>query len=398
MARFQKFAGYYTSAALLVLNTCVALIALNFILYIFFMIRDKGRASAYVIAHGYGDASLVRVYPDLDLAAIHQLLSESWSRRTVFEAYTHFKEAPFSGKFVNVSAAGFRLSKNQGAWPPPADSYNIFVFGGSTTFCYGLPDNETVVSYLQESLARKIPRHVNVYNFGIGAYQSTQERIQFQELLVRGIYPDMAIFIDGLNDFEFRDGPVNVEGLQRVFQLFQLINSASWASDLSLCVAHWPMTRLARVVGERLSKAPQRDDSEQKDPIDSVVRRYLANRKQIQAIARAFGVQPVFVWQPISYYKYDRRYHIAPTEDPLRNRYVRAGYERLRQIVGSTDAGPNFLWCADIQEGLTEPLYVDDAHYTATMSHRLAEHIASLLADRDLLPTATVTRGKGTPR
>jgi hypothetical protein len=147
----------------------------------------------------------------------------------------------------------------------------------------------------------------------------------------------MAVFIDGLNDFEFRDGPVNVEGLERVFQLFQLINSASWVHDLSLCVAHWPMTRLANGVSERLSKAPQRGDTEQKDPIDSVLRRYIANRKQIEAIARAFGVQSVFVWQPISYYKYDRRFHIAPREDPVRNRYVRAGYERLRQIVGSTE-------------------------------------------------------------
>jgi hypothetical protein len=358
------------------------------------MIRDNGRVSAYLIAHKYGDASLLRVYPDLDLVAIHELLNETWSRPRVFEAYTQFKEAPFRGKFVNVSAAGFRLSKNQGAWPPPVDSYNIFVFGGSTTFSYGLPDNETVVSYLQESLARRIPRHVNVYNFGIGAYQSTQERILFQELLVRGTSPDMAMFIDGLNDFEFRDGPVNVEGLRRVFQLS---NSASWVDDLSLYSAHWPMTRLARVVRERLSRPRQWGDTEHKDLIDSVVRRYIANRKEIQATARDFGVQSVFVWQPISYYKYDRRYHLDPSRDPLRNRYAEAGYERMRQIVGSVDQGPNFLWCADIQEGLTEPLYVDDVHYTAAMSHRLAEHIAGLLAERDLLPTATVTRGKGTP-
>src|SRR5260370_21013987 len=146
MARMQKFAGYYTSAALLVLNICIALIALNFILYILFVFRDKRRISAYVIAQKYGDASLLRVYPDLDVAAIKQLLNETWSRRPVFEAYTHFKEAPFRGKFVNVSAAGFRLSKNQGAWPPPADSFHIFVFGGSTTLLYRLADNETVGS------------------------------------------------------------------------------------------------------------------------------------------------------------------------------------------------------------------------------------------------------------
>lgn len=395
MARMQRFAGYYTSAALLVLNTCVALIALNFVLYILFTIRDKGRDSAYVSPQKYGDTSLLHVYPDLDLPAIHRLLNETWSRRPVFDAYTHFKEAPFKGKFVNVSTAGFRFSKNQGAWPPPADSYNIFVFGGSTTFSYGLPDNETVASYLQESLAIRIPRHVNVYNFGIGGYQSTQERILFQELLVRGIGPDMAIFVDGLNDFQYRDGPIYVEGLQRVFQLS---NSASWIDDLSLSSAHWPMTRLARGVRGWLNNVPRRGDTEQKDSIDSVAHRYICNRKQIQAIAGAFGVQSVFVWQPISYYKYDRRYHIVHSKDASRNFYAEAGYERMRQIVGSADEGPTFLWCADIQEGLTEPLYVDDVHYTAAMSHRLAEHIAGLLAERHLLPAVAVTRGKGTPR
>ena len=29
--------------------------------------------------------------------------------------------------------------------------------------------------------------------------------------------------------------------------------------------------------------------------------------------------------------------------------------------------GNNFIWCADIQKGLKEPLYVDQVHYSAKL-------------------------------
>jgi hypothetical protein len=43
---------------------------------------------------------------------------------------------------------------------------------------------------------------------------------------------------------------------------------------------------------------------------------------------------------------------------------------------------------------VTEPLYVDNIHYTAAMSRRLAEYIGGLLTQRKLLQSEAATRSK----
>ena len=48
-------------------------------------------------------------------------------------------------------------------------------------------------------------------------------------------------------------------------------------------------------------------------------------------------------------------------------------------------AAGNFLWCADMQESLAEPLYVDKVHYTARMSALVASTISGELVARGLL-------------
>jgi hypothetical protein len=47
--------------------------------------------------------------------------------------------------------------------------------------------------------------------------------------------------------------------------------------------------------------------------------------------------------------------------------------------------GKNFIWCADMQQTLAEPLYVDKVHYTAEMSRLLASAIGDQLIERGLL-------------
>lgn len=157
------------------------------------------------------------------------------------------------------------------------------------------------------------------------------------------------------------------------------------------------MARLARGIRDRMRRTPpqppQHVDSNIDEVVDSVARRYFANKREIEAIARDYVVQVVFVWQPIPFYKYDQRYHLFSREAGV-NRYASVGYERVRQIVEAEDEGPDFLWCADIQERITEPLYVDYIHYTAAMSRRLAEYIGGLLTQRKLLPSEAATRSK----
>ena len=110
-----------------------------------------------------------------------------------------------------------------------------------------------------------------------------------------------------------------------------------------------------------------------------MIERYLANKRMIEAVAGTYGVDPVFVWQPVPTYKYDLDYHLFTSRGFQRHSYTKYGYPRMRERVDRGDLGGNFFWCADLQEGVREPLYVDIVHYTAVMS-RNPEMEAQILA------------------
>jgi hypothetical protein len=112
-----------------------------------------------------------------------------------------------------------------------------------------------------------------------------------------------------------------------------------------------------------------------------VIERYVTNRTLIESAAAAMGVTPVFVWQPVPLYKYDLRYH-RYQGDFGRYEYLRFGYPRMAEYIRQHPQGPNFVWCADIQEALRELLYVDQVHYSPKMSERVAQCIADHLRQR----------------
>jgi hypothetical protein len=396
--RFRRFSQFYKNTALFLLNAVVLLVVVNVALFLLFLIRDQyvERKALRDIARLHESPALKSVYPDMDAESIGQLLTETWSRPYAYEAMTQFKERPFVGRFVNVSEAGYRLSKNQGPWPPDRRRYNVFLFGGSTAFGYGVPDDQTIASYLQDHLRAATSREVYVYNFGRSSYISSQERVLLDELLLSGFVPDMALFVDGLNEFAFPNGPAETQRLTAVF------DSEKHGVDRWNWIGGLPMTRLARFVHRSvvsaLSRGPQvdprnveptaaLDDDKYHDPdlIASVIERYLENKKQIEAVVQAYGTSAVFVWQPIPLYKYNLEYHLFATGDFGSNFFARYGYGYFERRVKQQPPGDNFLWCADMQESLAEPLYVDKVHYTAKMGRLFASTIGDQLVERGLL-------------
>lgn len=339
-----------------------------------------GRASPAPAAPSVDPKSLRQFFPDLDDQELAEFVRES-THGFQYEPFTQFRETPYVGRWVTIDEAGFRHGRDQGPWPPERASFNVFVFGGSTTFGYGVPDDSTVPSYLALRLERLgLPRPPRVYNFGRGGYYSSQERVLFEKLLVAGVVPDMAIFIDGLNDFFFKDGePALTPWLtQAVAQ-----HGAPSAPAYETALAALPitralgLTRAAATLGgypappQTAARAPERYD----DPavLQEVIRRWRVNQRLTQAAAREFGVQAVFVWQPVPTYKYH-----GPAGAGLGvgfHEYSRFGYPLMAEARRTEPLARNFLWCADLQEGLSGPLYVDSVHYTPAMSSRVADCI-----------------------
>jgi hypothetical protein len=401
-----RAAGVYKACSLVLLNCLVLYLLLNLFLGASFWIYDACNAGSDSkwgidpITASYPARSLDRVYAGWGRRERLTMLRENWNRPFTYDDYTHFRERPIAGKYVHVSDAGYRHSRDQGPWPPVTENLNIFVFGGSTTFGYGLPDDQTIPSCLQGALAGRSRRRVCVYNFGVGWYYSTQERIALEKLLLSGHVPDIALFIDGLNDcWRPNNRPAFWGEMARVFEQVQGIGiqspSPGEARDpsgrlaLEVGFSRLPVGRASRAIVERIQSwlpqpAPPQQDGHTRVELDCNV--YLTNKFLIEQLCRRYEVTPLFVWQPVPGYKYDLKHHLfAYSYSPEYRAAQEEYYRMMRRSIAENPPGPHFLWCADIQQDRAEPLYVDGHHYTAAFSKVFAESIVRGCLERDLL-------------
>lgn len=313
--------------------------------------------------------------PDLSDEDVHLLGQES-ARTISFEPYTHFRETEFSGRYVTVRPEGFRATTGDEPWPPDPRRPVVFLFGGSTAFGYGVPDDQTIAAHLQRGLSAD-GIDAQVYNFGRGSYFSSQERILFERLLVAGMVPDVAVFLDGLNDFHQAgvDEPAGAD----LLRLWMERRGRPEAVDFFEAL---PLGRLFIEQGwytpARLSPDPHGRQAAKAAPgsddaaIDRVLQIYRNNARLIRAAAEAFGVEAVFVWQPVPHYK--RGTGLYPFGDFYGpHELSRHGYPHFAEERAADGEDDSLVWCADLQEGDDRVLYVDRVHYSPYLSGRVAD-------------------------
>lgn len=326
-------------------------------------------------------------YPDLSEAQRQKLRRES-SHTFAASIFAQPREREMAGEFVHIDPAGFRHGgRNQTPWPPSPGDLVIFVFGGSTAFGYGVRDEDTISSYLQELLAEMLPdTSVAVYNFSRGGFYSTQERILFDELLTLGVVPNIAIFIDGLNEFSLVDEPPTFTA----YMTFAAREDI--AHPLFSVIRQLPLTRLLSRSNTELrfadyvkANVAPLENIPESELVADLIARYRANAKIIRALADAYGVSVAFVWQPIPVYGYDLTFHSA-WKGAIGKRH-RRGYERLRAGLDA-EGESELIWCAEIQRDRQELLYVDQVHYNPKMSRVLAGCIADGLRSDGVLERA----------
>jgi hypothetical protein len=400
----SKFRSAYVTLAILFLNTVVAYALINIALGGIIAVRHAFRAASAAandpVTEKYGAELLDTAYPELDRQAREEMLAECWNRPYVYSDFTHFKERPWSGRYVNVTENDYRKSLDQGPWPPLAENFNIFVFGGSTTFGYGQPDDSTLPSYLQAAIKPHSTRRVCVYNFGVGWYFSTQERIRFEQLLLQGHAPHVAYFIDGVNDAEVFDGrPAFSRQMADAFNTVDAFDvqspeasAASYFPRLAeVGFERLPIGRFAAYTRRKLGLAKSTEPASGVSGIDKVKRggfqrmceSYLTNKQLIEQCCKVHGVIPIFVWQPVPGYKYQMKYHLFARQERVLNQgeFYTTMYEQIQK----RPPDPHFIWCADIQENATECLYCDHVHYTSSFTKTLAEKIVHESLERKLL-------------
>jgi len=93
----------------LVIGLLILLIVGNALLSCLFFVKDRYFRQNPVMAR-YGEETVLKAYPNKNVAEVKKLLDETWYRPMVSESLTGFTEAPFTGTYVNVTEQGFRSS------------------------------------------------------------------------------------------------------------------------------------------------------------------------------------------------------------------------------------------------------------------------------------------------
>ena len=369
----------YRFVAVQLLNTLLVFVALNL----------AAAGVSLVLARALSAPAPPAARPTVDHAAystiaperVQLFLKEQTEMQVLgfqYEPWVLFRNPEYRGQTLNTDARGLRRTRSpRTSCPKPV---RVFVFGGSTTFGYGVTDEYTLPSRLQEHLERRYPTLcLEVSNYGQGYFFSSQELHQFINLLKEGRVPDWAIFVDGANDtFQMssrRDVPYFSDAVRLLWDMRNR-GPACARVDWS-----WlPAVQLAGAIREHIWGVPPRPAPDAPLPVpDSersgtyVAERYQQNVRMIRALCAEYRVQCRFVWQP-TFFNYDRALHPLfpyPGEVP---KFWAEAYDRIRLWKA-----PDILYLGDMFVAVREKVFVDTVHYNEKWTGEIASRIADFV-------------------
>ncbi|MBI2716928.1 MAG: hypothetical protein HYX37_21145 [Rhizobiales bacterium] len=137
----------------------------------------------------------------------HQLAAykdESWPAqhfiefaqlRTVYHDFIVWRRQKFDGKTVHIDENGYR---RHGSRTDTVDDAKVWMFGGSTAWGTGSPDDGTIASYLEKASG------LRTFNLGETGYNAHQGLNLLMKLYVEGGRPEFVVFYDGVNEVEHK--------------------------------------------------------------------------------------------------------------------------------------------------------------------------------------------------
>ena len=261
--------------------------------------------------------------------------------------------------------------------------------------------NLTIPAWLQDHLREALNRDdIYIYNFGTPLYTSLQEFWRFRGLVRDGFVPDMAIFIDGLNDFSFAETQVGIEPDAACQQNLDILNRFSNTIACRYDEVCLPVQELAVAIKAPETHLPSLDDlgieiADTSTPADDratnelVIERWLQTKQKVENLAETHGIELLFVMQPVPAYGYDLQYHLL-IDDPeayLTHSRLAYGYPIWDEMFADLEANwtHNTLNLTHLGEDNQGPLYVTLVHYTADFSNEIAQAISDAIVERELI-------------
>ncbi len=352
----------------------IALAALGFVAALAILtVRLVNETGWHERLRGSLDYRLLRFIDDGGAPFAADFWAEQSQTRVRWLPYSYWVVAPFDGQFIHVDKSGLRRTVSEAL---ASGLSSVYFFGGSTVWGEGARDAYTIPSQVSQLLAQDERRAV-VRNYGQTGYVSGQDLILFQRQLALGNAPDVAVFYQGFNDIlsAYAQGHAGLpfSESQRVDdvetgRLLRQGQPVLRQQERGIADLDWQLA----IAG---GKSPA-----------EIIDIWLANRRLIQAAAREFGVDTLFVWQPALFAKRN----LAAFE----NRYARQmerslpGFlelyeqvDRLLRKAAEADPMDDLLIISDLFAENDAEIFFDEVHINEVGNRFVAELLSGAIAE-----------------
>ena len=294
-----------------------------------------------------------------------------------YQPFTEFKEPERKGTFVTVNKSGIRSNEispvvNEN---PKGGLNEIWVFGGSTTFGYGVKNDETIPAWLE-----KIVKNKKVFNISSALWYSTQERIRYLNMVSTLPSPYATIFIDGLNDSgHFTQ---NTKFSRAIEKKMNISDMDLFLALLKKNVERQAFTKLLRKISKNRQTNKNQNEPATSNEIKKSVYR-LSNNHLINAIvSNNKNIKNLNILQPVPIYDHSYKNSNIPKNYP---KLPKSDYENIKlfynYIENYSEFGKeymeNYLDLSKLK--IDGAMYIDNVHYSPAFNKKIAEIIKDTL-------------------
>lgn len=332
--------------------------------------------------------------------------SEAWApqywrewpaaERVQYKPYVLWRRAQFSGATINVDSEGIRKTYYTTCNP---NAYTIWMFGDSALWGAGSPDWETIPSFLAKEYGAA-GRQLCIKNFGEKAWVNTQEVIQFMLALKQTPSPpNLLIFYDGVSDSflpylsKIPDSHLNLDDIKRQFEQSSTDQQPgfSYLKQTNTYKVLAALREQLAPVSASPSAIPQGGDSLSGILQDAMAHKTLINYQKnmdlMEALAHHYGIQCLFVWQPVLLAGNKPRTveeelmarRVETNLRPGSTALMRATYGLAKDIQRS-----DFLYLGDVFADSRKTMFVDYSHVGPEGNRIIAEKIFDFVSQHGL--------------
>lgn len=327
-----------------------------------------------------------------------------WKVEPTFSYYEMFTLRPLTSSYLNIDLVP-GVTTLRKTPTNPAMGLHVYMLGGSTVAGERNPDDpansdaDTISSHLAAiSVSNNYPMIVD--NYGVPCYRSNEELAKLIKLLRAGHRPDVVLLYHGFNDTEFAmNGQVCYDLLKPMESAFEKDavreNAAALLDKIEL-VRRFRSPAVKSLMTGFLSLPFMRGDgSSEYISIDRVdlktfeerklycVRTYTENAKMVEALGKAYGFQPIFVLQPMIYFKKNRSEQEQKIYQALPESLQKGVPEMYAAIAGEMKWSRNMVVATDIFDGHSDTVYPFDQGHTLSCGNKIiAEYLFNVVTNR----------------